>query len=74
MRPEDMERLAEALAQLPKRDNRLYHDAIAQARRAFADAQAHFEGPVTMKVKQKVKKNGTFVIRFSFREEGKSGR
>lgn len=68
----EMEKLAEALAHLPKRDNSLYHDAIAEARRAFAEAQAHFDGPVELKVKQKIKKNGTFVVRFSFRA-GKAG-
>lgn len=69
MTPMDMDQLAEALAQLPKRDNSLYHEAIAEARRAFAEAQAHFGGPVSMKVRQKVKKNGTFVVRFSFKAE-----
>ena len=70
----DMDRLAEELVNQPKRDNSLYHEAIAEARRAFAEAQSLLEGPVSNKVKRKVKKNGTVVIRFAFRPQTGAGK
>ncbi len=63
----DMAMLLKALADTPKRDNSAYHQAIAEARRAFEAAEARLGGPVKVKIKSKTKSNGDYVVKWTFR-------
>lgn len=63
----DMAMLLKALADTPKRDNSAYHEAISQARRAFEEAEAALGGPVSVKIKTKTKRNGDYVVKWTFR-------
>lgn len=60
--------LLEALAKSPRRDNTAYHQAIAEARQAFEDAQTALGGPVKVKTKTKLKRNGAYVVKWTFRK------
>ncbi len=63
----DMIALIKAIADSPKRDNSVYHEAMAQARQAFQDAEAELGGPVAVKMKTKRKRNGAYVVKWTFR-------
>ncbi|MEN3147886.1 hypothetical protein ABCW43_11260 [Neorhizobium sp. IRAMC:178] len=62
-----MDALIKAVAESPKRDNSVYHKAIAEARQAFEDAEAALGGPVEVRTKSKVKRNGDYVVKWTFR-------
>lgn len=59
--------LLKAIADSPKRDNSAYHQAMAEARQAFEDAEAAVGGPVRVKTKRKVKRNGDYVVKWTFK-------
>jgi hypothetical protein len=61
-----MTALIKAVADTPRRDNSAYHQAIAEAREAFADAEAALGGPVTVTTKAKLKANGKYVVKWVF--------
>jgi hypothetical protein len=75
---QDLTAIAKAVADMPRRDNSSYHQAMARAREAFAEAELALGGPVTMKakVKMKAKTNaksgrgaGKYVVKFVFTRE-----
>ena len=59
--------LLKALAHSPKRDNSAYHQAIAEARRAFEDAEIALGGPVRVRTKTKRKRSGEYVVKWTFK-------
>ncbi|MCV9965953.1 hypothetical protein OIU34_29210 [Pararhizobium sp. BT-229] len=59
--------LLKALAESPKRDNRAYHHAIAEARQAFEDAEIALGGPVEVRTKTKMKRNGEYTVKWTFK-------
>jgi hypothetical protein len=63
----DISALLKAVADSPKRDNSVYHKAMADARQVFADAEAAIGGPVDFKIKTKTKRNGKYVVKWTFR-------
>lgn len=63
----DMDALIKAVAESPKRDNSVYHKAIAEARQAFEEAEAALGGRVEVRTKSKVKRNGDYVVKWTFR-------
>ena len=63
----DMTALMRIVTESPRRDNSAYHEAMSQARRAFEAAQTAFDGPVRAKVKTRIKRNGDYVVKFTFK-------
>ena len=63
----DMAAVLKAVAESPKRDNRAYHKAMAEAREAFEQAEALLGGPVDVRTKTKVKRNGEYVVKWTFK-------
>ena len=63
----DMSALLKEVAESPKRDNSVYHKAIAEARQAFEDAESALGGPVKVRTKTKMKRNGDYVVKWTFR-------
>ncbi|CDZ63575.1 hypothetical protein [Neorhizobium galegae] len=63
----DMSAVMKAVAESPKRDNSAYHKAIAEARQAFEEAEAALGGPVAVRTKTKMKRNGDYVVKWTFR-------
>ncbi|CAN7448515.1 hypothetical protein [Neorhizobium tomejilense] len=63
----DMSALLKEVAESPKRDNSAYHKAIAEARQAFEDAESALGGPVEVRTKTKMKRNGDYVVKWTFR-------
>ncbi|CDZ35092.1 Hypothetical protein NGAL_HAMBI1145_26950 [Neorhizobium galegae bv. officinalis] len=63
----DMSALLKEVAESPKRDNSVYHKAIAEARQAFEDAESALGGPVEVRTKTKMKRNGDYVVKWTFR-------
>ncbi|MBL0372803.1 hypothetical protein JJB09_12260 [Rhizobium sp. KVB221] len=61
--------LLKAIAESPKRDNTVYHKAMSEARQAFQDAEAALGGPVRLKTKTKMKRNGEFIVKWTFKRE-----
>jgi hypothetical protein len=59
--------LLKAIADSPRRDNSAYHDAMAQARQAFEAAEAAIGRPVRVKTKTKTKRNGDYVVKWTFK-------
>ncbi|EPE95260.1 hypothetical protein [Rhizobium grahamii] len=66
-REEDLTAIAQAVADSPKRDNSVYHKAMAEARQAFEAAEAVLGGPVEVETKTKLKRNGQYVVKWIFR-------
>lgn len=62
----DMDAVLKAVAETPRRDNSAYHRAMADARIAFDNAEAALGGPVEVEIKAKLKKNGTYVVKWVF--------
>lgn len=58
--------LFKAVADSPKRDNSVYHRAMAEARRAFEDAEAALGGPVQVRTRTKLKGNGKYTVKWTF--------
>ena len=50
----------------PRRDNSVYQKAMAEARRSFEVAEAAFGGPVRVEMKSKMKRNGKYVMKWTF--------
>jgi Flp pilus assembly protein TadG len=69
----DLTAIAKAVADMPRRDNTAYHQAMARAREAFAEAEAALGGPVTMKVKVKTKGSGKADAKANTKTSPKSG-
>ncbi|MFB9952512.1 hypothetical protein ACFFP0_27020 [Rhizobium puerariae] len=63
----DMAALVKAVADSPRRDNTVYHKAMAEAREAFENAEATLGGPVEVSTKAKLKRNGKYVVKWTFR-------
>jgi hypothetical protein len=63
----DIAALVKAVAESPKRDNTAYHKAIAEAREAFEDAELMLGGPVQVRTKTKIKGNGDYVVKWTFK-------
>jgi hypothetical protein len=63
----DMTALVKAVADSPRRDNSVYHKAMAEAREAFAKAESELGGPVEVRTKGKLKRNGDYVVKWTFR-------
>ncbi|WP_244530453.1 hypothetical protein [Rhizobium sp. NFR07] len=61
-----MTALIKAVADTPRRDNSAYHQAIADAREMFGQAEAALGGPVTVTTKAKLKANGKYVVKWVF--------
>jgi hypothetical protein len=59
--------ILKAVAESPKRDNSAYHQAMAEARRAFEDAQASLGAHVEVRTKTKIKHNGDHVVKWTFK-------
>ena len=62
----DIEAVAQAVAASPRRDNSAYHRAMAEARQAFVDAENAMGGPVQVRTKSKMKRNGNFTVKWTF--------
>lgn len=62
----DIAALIKAVADTPRRDNSAYHQAMAEARETFARAEAALGGPVTVKIKTRLKPNGKYVVKWVF--------
>jgi hypothetical protein len=63
----DMIALLRAIAESPKRDNSAYHQAIAEARQAFKEAEIALGGPVEVRTKTKMKRNGDYIVKWTFK-------
>lgn len=57
----------------PKRDNTDYHRAMAEIRRAFADAENAFGPGMVLRTKRKRKKNGDLVVKLTFKKTKQGG-
>lgn len=64
----DLSALIKAVADTPRRDNSAYHQALAEAREMFDQAEAALGGPVRIKTKTKtkLKPNGKYVVKWVF--------
>ncbi len=65
----DLTEVMKAVADGPKRDNSAYHEAMAQARRSFEEAESAMGGPVRLKIKTKRKGNGDYVVKWVFKPD-----
>ena len=63
----EMHALIKAVAEGPRRDNTTYHKAIAEARQAFEAAEAALGGPVRLKTKTRMKGDGEYVVKWTFK-------
>jgi hypothetical protein len=62
----DLDALIKAVAESPRRDNSAYHQAMAEAREMFSQAEAAIGGPVVVKSKAKMKTSGKYVVKWTF--------
>lgn len=62
----DMIAIAQQVAEAPRRDNSTYLRAIAEARQAFQDAESALGGPVSVRIKTKLKRSGAYVVKWTF--------
>lgn len=63
----EMTALLKEIAESPKRDNSAYHAAMAEARQAFETAEGALGGRVKVKTKAKLKRNGDYVVKWTFK-------
>ena len=63
----DMNAILKAVAESPKRDNTTYHRAMAEARQAFENAEIALGGPVELRTKTKLKRNGNYSVKWTFK-------
>ncbi|TNM62663.1 hypothetical protein [Aliirhizobium smilacinae] len=63
---QDLDALIKAVADSPRRDNTAYHQAMAEAREMFDQAETALGGPVTVRTKTKLKPNGKYVVKWVF--------
>lgn len=66
----EMTALFNAVAQSPKRDNSVYHRAMAEARQAFETAELALGGALRVQTKTKMKRNGDYVVKWTFKRLG----
>ena len=66
---EGVNALMKAAIEAPKRDNSAYHQAIAEVRRAFAEADAAFGPDVLVSTKRKWKQSGDYVVKITFKKK-----
>ena len=59
--------LINEIAEAPRRDNSVYHQAVSEARRAFEEAEIALGGPVRVTMKTKMKRNGGYVVKWTFK-------
>ncbi|MGQ3276157.1 MAG: hypothetical protein ACT6WE_06280, partial [Shinella sp.] len=64
--------LMKLAVEAPKRDNTEYHHAIAEFRRAFAEADAALGPEVQVRTKGKWKQNGNYVLKMTFKRKASS--
>lgn len=62
----DLTALIKAVADSPRRDNSTFHQAMAEAREMFDNAEAALGGPVKVRTKTKLKPNGKYVVKWVF--------
>jgi hypothetical protein len=65
----DLTALMKSVIETPKRDNTDYHHAIAEVRRAFAEADATLGPDLRVRTKRKWKRNGDYVVKLTFRKK-----
>jgi hypothetical protein len=63
----DTAALLKTIADSPKRDNSVYHRAMAEARKAFEEAEAALGGKVRVRTKTKLKRNGEYTVKWTFK-------
>ena len=61
-----LEALLKSVVDSPRRDNSAYRKAMAEARRSFEAAEAALGGPVRVEMKAKMKRNGKYVVKWTF--------
>lgn len=61
--------LMKLVVETPRRDNTEYHHAIAEFRRAFAEADAALGPGVQVRTKGKWKQNGNYVLKMTFKRK-----
>lgn len=59
--------LIKAIADSPKRDNSVYHRAMAEARQAFEAAEVALGGPVRVRTRTKMKRSGEYTVKWTFK-------
>lgn len=59
--------LIKAIADSPKRDNSVYHRAMAEARQAFEAAEIALGGPVRVRTRTKMKRSGEYTVKWTFK-------
>ncbi|MGJ7038350.1 hypothetical protein J2Y63_001605 [Shinella sp. BE166] len=59
--------LMKSAIEAPKRDNTDYHNAIAEVRRAFAEADEALGPEMLVSTKRKWKRNGNYVVKVTFK-------
>jgi hypothetical protein len=64
-----MDALVKSVVETPKRDNTDYHHAIAEVRRAFAEADAALGPDIEIRTKRKWKRSGDYVVKLTFRKK-----
>jgi hypothetical protein len=70
---EGMAALMKLAVETPKRDNTEYHQAIAEFRRAFAEAEAVLGAELQVRTKGKWKQNGNYVLKITFKRKAPDG-
>lgn len=65
--------LMKLAVETPKRDNTDYHQAIAEFRRAFAEAEATLGPEIQVRTKGKWKQNGNYVLKMTFKGKTAGG-
>ncbi|MEZ2126564.1 MULTISPECIES: hypothetical protein [unclassified Sinorhizobium] len=66
----EMAALFKAVAESPKRDNSVYHKAMAEARHAFETAELALGRTFRVQTKTKMKRNGDYVVKWTFKRLG----
>ncbi len=65
-----MAALLKSVVDSPRRDNSAYQKAMAEARRSFEAAEAALGGVVKVRMKSKLKRNGKYVVKWTFEGTG----
>lgn len=60
--------LMKSAIEAPKRDNKDYHHAIAEVRRALAEADAALGPEMLVSTKRKWKRSGDYVVKMTFKK------
>ena len=70
---EGMDALMKSAVDAPKRDNTCYHHAMAEVRRAFAEADGALGPDIVVSTKRKWKRNGDYVVKVTFKKKISGG-